>query len=106
MNDFKQNHQAKLRLPEEVRRDERAARREPDAAVEAKPKPYADMDTVIRDTRPVMLWQDDATASECIWRTTRKFNMKLSKWEEQKFWAMVVSRDTPIAFDPVGWSRP
>ncbi len=103
MNDFKHNQQAKLRMPEELRRDERAARREPEKPASEGTKPYADMADVIKDTRPVMLWADDKTAHECIWRTTRIF--KVDRWQREEFWAMVNSRNTPIEFEPVGWSR-
>ena len=107
MTDFKQNPQAKLRLPEEVRREERAAKREPEKPADegTKPPPYLVMGCVVKSTVPVMLWQDDATAHECIWRVTRTFNKSLSKWDREEFWAMVNSRNTPIDFEPIGWSR-
>lgn len=108
MTDFKQNPQAKLRLPEEVRRDERAARREPEKPADEgtkTPPPYLVMACVVKSTVPVMLWQDDTSAHECVWRVTRTFNKNLSKWDREEFWAMVNSRNTPIDFEPIGWSR-
>ena len=73
------------------------------AVASAAPAGSFPMRMAPQDGSRIVVVSADGVRCTAVWRTSRKFNRKLMKWELNPHWANPLAAHAPVPFDPAGW---